>query len=119
MMGNLIMEKYKIVLVPFPFDDFKTIKVRPAICLTNKIGSLNHIVIAFISSQIPLNPFKYDVLIKSREKEFSITGLKTNSIIRLHRMVTLPANLIRRELGFLPKKYHKELNEKIKQLFEL
>ena len=25
--------KYKIVLVPFPFDDFSGTKVRPALCL--------------------------------------------------------------------------------------
>jgi hypothetical protein len=36
-MGNLMMEKHKIILVPFPFDDFSELKVRPAICLTNSI----------------------------------------------------------------------------------
>ena len=27
--------KYKIVLVPFPFDDLRANKVRPAVCLTD------------------------------------------------------------------------------------
>ena len=29
------MTKGKVVLVPFPFDDLSTSKVRPAVCLTN------------------------------------------------------------------------------------
>ena len=45
--------KYRIVLVPFPFDDFSETKVRPAVCLTEKIGKHKHIVIAFVTSQIP------------------------------------------------------------------
>ena len=44
------MVEFKIVLVPFPFDDFSVTKVRPAICLTNEISSYNHIIIAFITS---------------------------------------------------------------------
>ena len=32
--------KNNIVLVTFPFDDFSSIKVRPALCLTNEIRNL-------------------------------------------------------------------------------
>jgi len=44
------MIKNTIVLVPFPFDDFSVLKVRPALCLTSEIGKFNHVIIAFISS---------------------------------------------------------------------
>lgn len=33
--------KYRIVLVPFPFDDLSGSKLRPALCLTDVIGSKN------------------------------------------------------------------------------
>lgn len=46
--------KYSIVLVPFPFDDFVSSKVRPALCLKNSIGKYKRVIIAFISSQILL-----------------------------------------------------------------
>jgi len=36
------MMKGKLVLVPFPFDDLSTTKVRPAICLTYPIGPHRH-----------------------------------------------------------------------------
>lgn len=48
MMKNLYMIKNKIVLVPFPFDDFTYLKVRPALCLSNEIGKYEHVVIAFV-----------------------------------------------------------------------
>jgi len=47
------MIKWSIVLVPFPFDDFSSSKVRPALCVTSEIGKFNHIIIVFISSKIP------------------------------------------------------------------
>jgi hypothetical protein len=37
-MANLSKMKYKVVLVPFPFDDLSSSKVRPAVCLTDPIG---------------------------------------------------------------------------------
>ena len=38
------MLKYKVVLVPFPFDDFSASKVRPAVSLTEFIGPHGHVV---------------------------------------------------------------------------
>ena len=47
------MTKGKVVLVPFPFDDLSAAKVRPAVCLTDPIGPYRHIILAFLTSQIP------------------------------------------------------------------
>ena len=107
--------KYKIVLVPFPFDDFSNTKVRPAICLTNRISKYNHVVIAFITSQVSKATEKTDIKITNIKN----TGLKTNSTIKLHRIVTIPTSLIKRELGILPVSYHQIITENIKELFDL
>ena len=107
--------KYKIVLVPFPFDNLLQTKVRPAICLTNHIGKHNHIVIAFITSQITKATEKTDIKILNIQN----TGLKVASAIKLHRIVTISTNLIKRELGDLPLSYHKSVNNKLKQLFDI
>ena len=45
------------------------------------------------------------------------TGLKVNSAIKLHRIVTISADLIKRELGKLPSSYHKLVNDKLNELF--
>jgi len=36
--GNHSMIKGKVVLVPIPFDDLSSTKVRPAVCLTSSLG---------------------------------------------------------------------------------
>ncbi len=107
--------KYKIVLVPFPFDDLSQTKVRPAICLTNSIGKYHHVVISFITSQITKATEETDIKITNLQN----TGLKVNSAIKLHRIVTISTDLIKRELGNLPSSYHKSVNDKLKELFDL
>ncbi len=111
--------KYKIVLVPFPFDDLSTTKVRPAICLTQQISHYNHVVIAFITSQIQKADEPSDILIQDSDSGFEKTGLRQSSAIRLHRLVTIPTDLIQRELGILSSHCHVEIENKLKQLFEI
>lgn len=104
------MIKYQIVLVPFPFDDFSGTKVRPAICLTEETGVYKHIVIAFISSQIPSQVEPTELLLERRDSDFTKTGLLVDSIIRLHRVVTIPKSLIKRQLGHLPSRLETEID---------
>lgn len=113
------MTKGKIVLVPFPFDDFSGTKVRPAVCLTDEIGYYNHVVIAFISSQVPTSPEVSDLLIDRRNDDFKVTGLAVDSVIKLHRLVTIPKNLIKRQLGKTSSNYQSEIEKKLKALFGL
>jgi mRNA interferase MazF len=89
-MVNLSMVKYKIVLVPFPFDDFSLTKLRPAVCLTEYIGNFNQVIIAFISSRIPQYLLPTDVLINMNEPGFEQTGLAFSSVIGIHKLATIP-----------------------------
>ena len=111
------MIKNKIVLVPFPFDDFSSTKVRPAICLTNSIGKYQHIIIAFISSKIPDKLLETDIILTKKDKDFESTGLTVDSVIRLHKLVTIPKNLISRELGFVTTSLSGIITKKIQLLF--
>ena len=112
------MIKNKVILVPFPFDNFSTIKVRPAVCLTNTIGKYNHIVIAFISSRIPIEPLETDIIIKKKDISFKKTGLTVDSVIKIHKVVTIPKELIKRELGQLDEYLQTEVDKSIKKLFK-
>ena len=119
MMGSHSMIKNSIVLVPFPFDDFSASKVRPAICLTSEIGEHNHIIIAFITSKIPDDLIDSDLIIKKQSLNSIGTGLTVDSVIRLHKIVTISRSLIKRKLGTINKTIELELNMKIKNLFEI
>lgn len=114
-----LMAKGKIVLVPFPFDDFSLRKVRPALCLSGPIGKFQHIIVAFISSKAPEILEDSDILINPRENHWEGTGLSVASVLRLHKIVSIPQSLILRELGSFPIKMEELLTEKIKAMFHL
>ena len=113
------MTRGKIVLVPFPFDDLSATKVRPAVCLTNPAGPHQHVILAFITSTTPADLLDTDVILDSNQPDFSVTGLRTTSTLRLHRLMTVSTSLILRELGKLPEGIQADVNGKIRRLFEL
>jgi mRNA interferase MazF len=118
-MANHFMTKGRIVLVPFPFDDMAASKVRPAVCLTDPIGPHRHVVVAFISSQMPVDISATDVVLDPQRRDFGETGLRVASVLRLHRLVTLTTALIRREMGKLSRAWQDEVDQKLAVLFGL
>lgn len=112
------MIKNNIVLVPFPFDDFTESKVRPAICLTSEIGKYQHVIIAFITSKMPDDLIESDIVITKHSKNSLGTGLTVDSVIRLHKIVTIPKSLIKRKLGVINQSVELELNKKLRKLFD-
>jgi len=111
------MIKNSIVLVPFPFDDFSVSKVRPALCLTSEIGKYNHVIISFITSKIPDDLVDSDILLRKQSENSFGTGLTVDSVIRLHKIVTIPKSLIKRKLGSINKSVEVEIKRKIAQMF--
>ena len=113
------MIKNKIVLVPFPFDDFISSKVRPALCLSNPISKYRHVVIAFISSQMPDEIVDTDIVVRKGTANFAGTGLLVDSVVRVHKLVTIPKSLIKRELGSINADLQKEVLLCIDKVFKL
>ncbi|MGB7201236.1 MAG: type II toxin-antitoxin system PemK/MazF family toxin [Pyrinomonadaceae bacterium] len=111
--------KDKIVLVPFPFDDLSSSKVRPAVCLTSEIQPYGHVVLAFITSQMQTNVSATDFVINNTDPDFITNGLKVSSTIRLHRLLTVSKMLIHRELGTLSPKQRSEIDLRLMKLFEI
>jgi mRNA interferase MazF len=111
------MTRNKIVLVPFPFDDFSSAKVRPALCLTDEISEHKHVIVAFITSKIPTDITDSDIIIKKGSENSTGTGLVVDSVIRLHKMVVIPAKLINRKLGEINQSIQFDVKSKIRKLF--
>ena len=111
------MTRGKIVLLPFPFDDLSALKVRPAVCLTDPIGEHRHIVVAFITSQIPAETLDSDLVLRVDHAEFAHTGLRMDSTLRLHRLMTVTSALVKRELGELAPSLQTEISTRLQRLF--
>jgi len=113
------MTKGKVVLIPFPFDDLSSTKVRPAVCLTDPIGPYRQVVLAFVTSRIPEDPEETDLLIDENHTGFPATGLRVSSTLRLHRLMTVNLGLVRRELGRLPSELGANVEQRLRTLFGL
>lgn len=112
-MGNPLNWKNSIVLVPFPFDDLSTTKVRPALCLTERLGGHDHGGVEFITSQVPgVGPTV--ILIEPTDEDCAQTGLRVASAIRLHRLMTLSIRI-----SSLPEALQQRTPEGLRQLFDL
>jgi len=111
------LTKHKVVLVPFPFDDLSSTKVRPAVCLTDPLGPHRHVVLAFITSRISGSLLRTDLVLDSRDPGFTATGLRVSSTLQLHRLMTVSTALIRRELGALTPELQTRVAEGLHVLF--
>jgi mRNA interferase MazF len=111
--------RYKVILVPFPFDDLTGNKVRPAVCLTDAIGAHRHVVLAFITSVVPSKPEPTDLLLDPGHADFARTGLRVRSALRLHRMVTVSATIIQRQLGVLTPNLQVQVQQRLRTVFAL
>jgi mRNA interferase MazF len=105
--------------VPFPFEDLSATKLRPAVCLTGLIGANRHVVVAFITSRELPDLLPTDIALPINHPDFRATGLRVNSILRLHRLITLSTAIFQRELGRLSPNLENEVTEKISLLFSL
>lgn len=108
--------KGKIVLVPFPFTDLTAAKLRPALVIYE---GEKDAVLAFISSKIPPELSKVDILIKEEHPAFRKTGLKVSSVIKLDKIATVLKDLIVGELGELNDELKSEVNQKLKMIMEI
>lgn len=93
--------------------------MRPAVCLTDTIGVHRHVVLAFITSVILVAPEASDVLLSSGMADFAKTGLRLTSTLRLHRVMTVSAAIIRRQLGVLPPIARQQVTERLRVLFAI
>lgn len=91
-----------IVLIPFPFTDLSSSKLRPALIIS-KENNTEDIIVAFISSKVETKP--NSIILQKTDVIFKHTGLKTNSTLRFDKIATLEKKTVLGELGKLPKDF--------------
>ena len=106
------MKRGDIVLVRFPFSDYSSTKLRPALVIsaTNE----KDICVAFISSVVPLELEKTDFLLQVEDDGFIQTRLKKDSVFKMNKIATLDKNIISGRLGIISKRLQEKLDEKLR-----
>lgn len=113
------LRKGDLVLVPFPFTDFSTEKVRPAVVLSPEPSGPD-LVVAYVSSVIPgEQPPLTHLVLSPDHPEFLATGLRRASVVRRDKLMTIARSRVRRRLGHLGPLLLAEVNSRFKQVFRL
>jgi len=112
------ISKGDIVLVNFPFTDLSQTKLRPALVLwLSRTG--NDVTLCAITSQNISNVNLEEFVIDASDPEFTNTGLRVSSKVRVTRIATLNHLLVARKLGKLSSKQVQVLNATMIQAFQL
>ncbi len=100
------------MLIPFPFAELTSVKVRPAVIICETKDKYKDIVVSAISSIVPKDLSENEILIRPGKEN----KLKTNSMIKVDRIVTVKRDDIIAELGKLEPKQVELFKTKFKNL---
>lgn len=89
----------QIVLFQFPQTDLGEGKFRPALLLTKLPGEYDDWLICMISSQAHHYIAGFDEIVQERDSDFTETGLKVASIIRVGRLAVVSGEILIGAIG--------------------
>lgn len=114
------MKKDDVVLISFPFTDLTSVKVRPALVISNDSynETQDDIVLLLITSNIS-RVSSDDYLLESENTVFTDTGLKKTSVFRVGKIHTLRKTLLVSKLGFVGSGILREIEGRLRNLLQL
>lgn len=102
--------KGKVVVVPFPFSDLSSSKVRPALVVSALDGY--DVILCMITTR---NRFD-DYAISLCDSDFSSGGLKHDSMLRTNRLFSADTAIIQKRAGKISME---KMNEVIERIIEI
>ncbi len=94
----------QIVLFKFPQTDQKTGKLRPVLVLRELPGGFGDWLICMISSQFHQILPNLDEVVGAEDPDYSESGLKLPSVIRVSRLAVVNRNILIGQLGTIETK---------------
>jgi mRNA interferase MazF len=108
------MKTGDIILVPYPFAELSNVKVRPAVVITTTKDKYQDIIVSAISSVLHGKTGNFEILLKPNKTN----NLRTISIIKVDRIVTLKEEDVITVLGKLSLSELKIFQRKFKALID-
>jgi len=109
-------QRGEVVLVRFPFTDFRATKLRPAVVLA---VHGEDVIVAGIFSTVPPALKDTWLLIEERHPHFPQTGLKRGSVIKAEKLTILHRSVLHAKIGSLDPSLMTVLGQRIKQALNL
>ena len=94
-----MVQEGQIVLFAFPQPDQEAGKLRPALVLRALPGTHGDWLICMISSQLHHEVAHLDEVIRDSDPDFTQTGLKATSLIRVTRIAVVSSDLFKGSIG--------------------
>ena len=113
------MRPGEIHLAMFPFGGTVGAKLRPVLLLTGPLGSVPEFLTAYMTSVVPPSLLPTDILIDPSQPQHSGTGLKQETLLRLHKLATIHDGDIVRHLGQVSAATWSDVETKLKLLLNL
>jgi mRNA interferase MazF len=101
-----------IILVPFPFTDLSSAKIRPALVLTIPDPHAFDVICCFISSKLE-HASAHSVLMRPSKNN----GLKVPSLVRFEKIATLDRRIVLGSIGHVAPAWMKEHGKIVQHLF--
>lgn len=89
----------QIVLFSFPQTDLTRGKPRPALLIGKLPGQYDDWLICMISTQLRHCIQEFDEIIETGDSDFSISGLKNPSVIRVGRLAVVEGSVLLGAIG--------------------
>ncbi|OQA14443.1 MAG: mRNA interferase MazF6 [bacterium ADurb.Bin363] len=105
--------------IPMPSDDFKKLKVRPALIVSKNLNNdrLDDVIVAICTTNISRHKETSQYLIDG--DEITRTGIKLSSVVKCETLLTINKSMIIKVLGKLSEKGLYEVNECLKDALDL
>lgn len=89
----------QISLTPFPHTDLSGAKLRPVLLLRHASARFDDWLVCMVSSQLHQAEPDFDELVSPGDADFSGSGLKAPSVLRLSRLAVLDGTLLVGSIG--------------------
>jgi len=113
------MQRGTIVLTLFPFTDLQSSKRRPALAVSAQSSDNGDVIVAFISSVLPLAPSLTDLVVLPSDPDFTQAGFRKASVIKLDKLATLHAGIFTGILGTASPRIMAEVDQRLRLALSL
>jgi mRNA interferase MazF len=86
-------------LADFPYGGTVGSKTRPVLVLTGLLGPVPEVLVAYVTSIVPVTLLPTDIMLDPSVPEHTGTNLKGVSLLRLHKLATVHKSDVVRYLG--------------------
>ena len=94
-----MMEPGQVVLFRFPNTNLQEGKMRPALIVAKVPGKFDDWLTCAISTQLHQQIPNFDEIIKESDEDYTLSGLKSESLIRVGRLGVLEGSVFEGTIG--------------------